>query len=85
MTSVETRYDALIAVLRQAAQPGRAAPEAMAEYLDKVQRHAPTVTDADVEALKAAGLSEDEIFEQTVSAAVAAGLERLDAGLRVLP
>jgi alkylhydroperoxidase family enzyme len=80
VTSVETRYDALIAELREAAQPGRAAPDAMAEYLDKVRRNAPTVTDADVEALKAAGFSEDEIFEQTVATAVAAGLERLDAG-----
>jgi alkylhydroperoxidase family enzyme len=84
VTSVETRYDALIAELREAAQPGRAAPDAMAEYLDKVRRNAPTVTDADVEALKAAGFSEDEIFEQTVATAVAAGLERLDAGMATL-
>jgi alkylhydroperoxidase family enzyme len=42
------------------------------------------VTDDDVDALRASGLSEDEIFEVTVSAAVAAGLERLDAGLRTL-
>jgi alkylhydroperoxidase family enzyme len=81
---VETRYNALIAALREAAQPGRAAPEAMAEYLDKVRRNAPSVTDADVEALKTAGLSEDEIFEQTAATAVAAGLERLDAGLAAL-
>ena len=40
--------------------------------------------DADVEALVSGGHSEDEIFEQTVSAAVAAGLERLEAGLSVL-
>ena len=79
-----TRYEALIDELRAAAQPERAAPEGMAEYLDKVRRHAPTVTDADVEALKAAGFSEDEIFEQTVATAVAAGLDRLDAGLATL-
>jgi hypothetical protein len=42
------------------------------------------VTDADVDGLKAAGHSEDEIFEQTVSAAVAAGLLRLDAGLKAM-
>ena len=84
MTSVETRYDGLIAELREDAQPGRVAPEAMVAYLDKVWRNAPTVTDADVEALKAAGLSEDEIFEQTVATAVGAGLERLDAGLAAL-
>lgn len=42
------------------------------------------VTDRDIEELKEAGFSEDEIFEQTVSVAVAAGLERLDAGLGTL-
>jgi alkylhydroperoxidase family enzyme len=84
VTSVETRYDALVAELRESAGPGGDAPEAMAAYLDKVRRNAPTVTDADVEALKAAGLSEDEIFEQTVATAVGAGLERLDAGLAAL-
>ncbi len=42
------------------------------------------VSDEDVQSLKDAGHSEDEIFELTVSAAAAAGLERLDAGLRAL-
>lgn len=79
-----TRYDDLIAALRGAAQPDRPAPADFAPYLDKVRRHAYEVTDADVAALKAAGHSEDEIFEQTVSAAVAAGLERLDAAMSVL-
>jgi alkylhydroperoxidase family enzyme len=50
-------------------------------YLEKVRTGAYAVTDAEVDALKAAGHSEDEIFEQTVSAAVAAGLLRLEAGL----
>jgi len=53
--------------------------------VDKVRRDATTVTDRDVEELVAAGMSEDEVFEQTVAVAVAAGLERLEAGLRVLP
>ena len=79
-----TRYDELLAALREAAQPGREAPPEFATYLAKVRRDAYKVTDGDVEALKAAGFSEDEIFEQTVSAAVAAGLERLDAGLATL-
>ena len=56
----------------------------MQAYLEMVRRHAHRITDDDVERVKAAGLSEDEIFEHTVAAAVAAGLERLDAGLRVL-
>jgi alkylhydroperoxidase family enzyme len=79
-----TRYDALIADLRTAAHLERSAPDEFAPYLDKVRRHAYKVTDRDVDELKAAGYSEDEIFEHTVSAAVAAGLERLDAGLRAL-
>ena len=37
------------------------------------------ITDDDVSALKDAGVSEDEIFEQTVATAVGEGLRRLDA------
>jgi hypothetical protein len=79
-----SRYDQLIARLREAAQPDRPAPPDFAAYLDKVRRHAYELDDRDIEALKEQGHSEDEIFEQTVSAAVTAGLERLDAGLAVL-
>jgi hypothetical protein len=75
------RYDDLIAALRNAAQPDRPVPPDFETYLEKVRTGAYTVTDADVDALKAAGHSQDEIFEQTVSAAVAAGLLRLEAGL----
>ena len=78
-----TRYDSLIAQL-QAAQFDREAPPDFGAYLDKVRRHAYAITDEDVQTLKDAGHSEDEIFEHTVLAAVAAGLERLDAGLRTL-
>jgi alkylhydroperoxidase family enzyme len=79
-----TRYDELIERLREAAQPERPAPPEFATYLEKVRLHAYKVTDRDVQALKDKGFSEDEIFEQTVSTAVAAGLERLDAGLGAL-
>jgi alkylhydroperoxidase family enzyme len=58
------------------------APDLMAPYLEQVRSRAYTVSDADVAALLAAGVSEDEIFEQTVAVAVAEGLRRLDAGLR---
>ena len=78
-----TRYDSLIAQLR-ATLPEREAPPDFHAYVDKVRRHAYRITDEEVQALKNAGYSEDEIFEHTVSAAVAAGLERLDAGLRTL-
>ena len=60
------------------------APEAMADYLAKVRDHAYKVTDADVELLTACGLSEDEIFEQTVGAAVRQGLRRLDRAQQVI-
>jgi alkylhydroperoxidase family enzyme len=53
-------------------------PAAMGAYLDKVRDRAYTVLDRDVEALKQAGHSEDEIFEQTVAVAIAEGLRRLD-------
>jgi hypothetical protein len=79
-----TRYEELIAALREAAQPDRPVPPDFAAYVEKVRTRAYTVTDAEVEALKAAGRSEDEIFEQTVSAAVGAGLLRLDAGLEAM-
>ena len=81
---METRYDSLIARLRAASQPERPAPAAMGDYLERVRLHAYRVTDGEVEELKAAGFTEDELFEQTVSTAVAAGLERLEAGLRTL-
>ncbi len=79
-----TRYDEQIQDLREAARPGREAPPEFAAYLEKVRLHAYKVTDRDVQELKDAGFSEDEIFEQTVAAAVGAGLARLDAGLETL-
>jgi alkylhydroperoxidase family enzyme len=84
VTPAATRYDALIGRLVDASRPSRDAPADFDRYLDKVRRKAYAVTDDDVQALKEAGYSEDVIFEQTVSAAVAAGLERLAAGLEVL-
>jgi alkylhydroperoxidase family enzyme len=80
-----TRYDSLVEQLREAARPARTAPPGLTAYLDKVRRNAYAVTDDDIRALKDAGYSEDAIFEETVSVAVAAGLERLEAGLKVLP
>ena len=65
-----------------AARP--APPELMAPYLEKVRERAYTVTDADVQGLKDAGISEDEIFEQTVAEAMDQGLRRLAAAAAVL-
>ena len=71
--------------MREAAQPDREAPAELVPYLEKVRTNAYKVTDQDVQAAKDAGFSEDVIFEQTVSVAVAAGLMRLEAGLAVIP
>jgi hypothetical protein len=56
----------------------------MSNYLAKVRDRAFAVTDRDVEALKEAGISEDEIFEQTVAVAIGEGLRRLDRAAEVI-
>ena len=56
----------------------------MAAYLAKVRDRAYAVVDRDIEALKEAGCSEDEIFEQTVAVAIAEGLRRLDRATEVI-
>jgi alkylhydroperoxidase family enzyme len=67
-----------IADLRAVVASTEPAPPQMAGYLEKVRERAYAVTDRDIEELKAAGLSEDEIFEQTVAVAISEGLRRLD-------
>jgi alkylhydroperoxidase family enzyme len=73
-----------VETLRALVAAAAPAPAAMAAYLAKVRDAAYTVTDADVEQLKLAGFSEDEIFEQTVAAAIAQGMRRLDAAARAI-
>jgi len=70
--------------LRDLAAAAHPAPAAMAAYLDKVRERASTVTDGDVEALREDGLTEDEIFEQTVAVALGEGLRRLDRARAVI-
>ena len=53
-------------------------PRAQA-LVDTIARHAWRVTDADVAAVKTAGLSEDEIFELAVCAAFGQATRQLDA------
>jgi alkylhydroperoxidase family enzyme len=72
----------LIDDLRTAAEPERPVPPAAEAYADTVRLHAYRTTEAQVESLLGAGLSQDEVFEITV--AVGAGLARLDAGLRAM-
>ena len=72
------------AALRSAAMQRGALPAPVASYVDKVARHAYTVTDADVSALQQAGHSDDSIFEITVAATVGAALYRLERGMAAL-
>ncbi|HEY8039003.1 MAG TPA: hypothetical protein VIF15_04385 [Polyangiaceae bacterium] len=67
-----------------ASGPRREPDAAFAAYLDKVARRAYTTTDEEVAALLAAGHGEDEVFEETIGAALAAAITRYEAGLRAL-
>jgi alkylhydroperoxidase family enzyme len=70
--------------LRENVKAAPPTPAGMAPYLEKVRDRAYAVTDEDIAALKKAGFSEDEIFEQTVATAIGEGLRRLDAALEVI-
>lgn len=59
-------------------------PSELVPFVEKVVRYAYKVTDEDVDALRNAGYSEDAIFEVIISAAVGAGMARLESGLAVL-
>jgi alkylhydroperoxidase family enzyme len=59
-------------------------PEALRAFVDKVARHAYKVTERDIDELKSAGYSEDAILEITLSAALGAGMSRLERGLAAL-
>jgi alkylhydroperoxidase family enzyme len=73
-----------IAELRDVLAQSPPAPVAMDAYLAKVRERAYAVVDRDIEELKKAGFSEDEIFEQTVAVAIAEGLRRLDRSAEVI-
>jgi alkylhydroperoxidase family enzyme len=70
--------------LRRAAATRGEVPASLASYLDKVHDAAHAITDADVDALKAAGHDDDAIFELTVAAAIGAASHRAERVLAVL-
>lgn len=65
--------------LRAAAAAAPPPPPSFDRYLAQVRTRAYEIVDGDVDALRSAGASEDEIFEQTVATAIREGLRRLDA------
>ncbi len=87
MNAVERVEDAILrapGALDPREREAIAAGERTSPYLEKVRRHAYKVTDADVEALRADGWSDDAIFEATLAAACGAARLRLDKGLAAL-
>ena len=59
-------------------------PPELISYIKKIALHAYKTTDEDIYALRNAGYSEDAIFEITLSAALGAGMARLERGLAAL-
>src|SRR3954447_2577983 len=79
-----TQPGSLSPAVRQAAFEGRDIPEDVAAYVAKVREHAYRVTDGEVPDLLSRGWSQDQLFELTLSAALGAAMERLQAGLGML-
>ena len=69
---------------RSAAFDNTGLPEPLRTLIDKVVKRAYTVTDQDIAAAKASGLSEDQIFELAVCAAVGQATRQYDAALAAL-
>jgi alkylhydroperoxidase family enzyme len=59
-------------------------PELAHALVEKVTKHAYKVTDEDIAAAKAAGLTEDQIFEVVVCAAIGQANRQLESALAAL-
>ncbi len=95
MTDVSRAREALVTRILEG--DGRASPaqrraafaregldEPLQTLVRKVAEHAHRVTDADVAAARAAGLSEDQVFKLVVCAAVGQASRQYDAALAAL-
>ena len=69
---------------RRAAFDNKDVPEAVRALIDKVARHAFKIVDEDIAAAKAAGVSEDELFELVVCAAVGQASRQYEGALAAL-
>ena len=85
-TSSELRHavDSRAAALSGGKDTNAAVPDELSGWIEKVARHAYRTTDEDMEALKVAGYSDDELFEITVAAALGASRARLERALEAL-
>lgn len=70
--------------VRQAISKGAKLSGALDVFVQKIVAEASTLTDDDIAALQRAHYTDDQIFEAIVSAAVGAGLFRLESVLNIL-
>jgi len=69
---------------RKAAFNNSGLAEALAVLVDKVARHAYRVTDEDIAVARVSGLSEDQVFEIVVCAAIGQATRQYDTALAAL-
>jgi alkylhydroperoxidase family enzyme len=69
---------------RRAAFNNATLAEPLRELISKVAKHPTQITDGDVAAVKAAGVSEDQIFELVVCAAVGQATRQYENALAAL-
>ena len=69
---------------RRAAFDNAGLAKPLSTLIDKVAKHAYKVTDEDIAAARASGLSEDEIFEIVVCAAIGQAVRQYDTALAAL-
>jgi hypothetical protein len=69
---------------RRAAFDNAGLAEPLRQLIDKVARYAYKVTDADISAARASGLSEDEIFELVVCSAIGQATRQYDTARAAL-
>lgn len=82
--TVLTVPGALDTELRRQAFEGGPLADPLGSYVTKVASRAHQITDQDIASLRAAGFTEEQIFEATICAAVGGGFERLHHGLSAL-
>ena len=69
---------------RRAAFDNAGLAEPLRTLIDKIAKHAYKVTDDDIAAARASGLSEDQIFELAVCAAIGQATRQYDTALAAL-
>jgi hypothetical protein len=84
VTSVLERGGRAPAGQRRAAFENAGLAEPLRTLVERVALHPTHVTDADVAAVKASGLSEDQVFELVVCAAVGQATRQYEAALAAL-